>query len=95
MMNNYDRIYNDVDEREIRTVFLYVKNGKVYVDGACKKMISFDDAMMLCGKGVVQLVDTGTYYTISSYIDAGGTLTIGYGNGKTATVSLASPSSVG
>lgn len=95
MMNNYDRIYNDVDEREIRTVYLYVKTGKVYVDGACKNEISFDDAMMLCSKGVIQLFDTDTYYTVISYKETGGTLTISYGDSKTATVSAAGPMSVG
>lgn len=86
-------IYHDADEREIRFVVLYVKTGKLYTDAAGKNAVDHDLALELCKKGFLQVFDTDTYYSVVSFKDASGTLTVTYGAGqtpKTATASKAS-----
>lgn len=82
-------IYNDAGEREIRAVVLYANTNKLYVDAAHKTEVAHDVAFDLCEKGILRVFDTDTFYTVTSYKDADGTLTVGYGASQTATVASA------
>ena len=53
---------------------------------AHQNAVDHDLALELCEKGFARIFDTDTFYTVTSFKDASGTLTIGY-NSKTVTVS--------
>ena len=93
-----DVVYHDAGEREVRAINLYVNTAKLYIDAAHKTEIFHDLALDLCVKGFARIFDTDTFYTVASYKDAAGTLTITYGSGstpKTVTVATAAtPASV-
>lgn len=82
-------IYNDAGEREIRAVVLYANANKLYVDAKHTEEVTHDVAFDLCEKGVLRVFDTDTFYAVTSFKDADGTLTVGYGASKTATVTAA------
>ena len=79
-------VYHDMGEREIRAVVVYAKTNKLYTDSTTKTEISHDLALELCEKGFMRVFDTDTFYAVTSFKDASGTLTVGYGASKTATV---------
>lgn len=87
VFSGLDVVYHDAGEREIRAVNLYVNASKLYTDAKYKNEISHDLALELCEKGFVRIFDTDTFYAVTSFKDASGTLTIGYGASKTVTVS--------
>lgn len=78
--------YHDFGEREVRAVVVYVKTNKLYVDSTTKTEITHDVALDLCEKGFMRVFDTDTFYAVTSFKDASGTLTVSYGASKTATV---------
>lgn len=79
-------VYHEAGEREIRAVVVYAKTSKLYTDSTTKTEIAHDVALELCEKGFMRVFDTDTFYTVTSFKDASGTLTVGYGASKTATV---------
>lgn len=81
--------YHDAGEREIRFVTLYANESKLYTDKEHKKEVSHDLALELCEKGFLRVFDTDTFYTVTSFKDSAGTLTVGYGASQTATVAPA------
>lgn len=83
-----DVTYHDFGEREVRAVTLYANASKLYVDEAHATEVDHDTALDLCEKGFARVFDTDTFYAVSSFKDASGTLTVGYGS-KTATVASA------
>lgn len=85
-----DVVYHDAGEREIRAVTVYAKTSKLYTDSKTKNEIAYDLAVELCEKGFMRVFDTDTFYTVTSFKNASGTLTVGYGSSKTATVSAPS-----
>lgn len=82
-------IYHDAGEREIRAVVLYANTNKLYVDAKHTTEVSHDVALDLCQKGFLRVFDTDTFYAVTSFKEADGTLTVGYGTDKTATVASA------
>lgn len=85
-MNSFDIIYHDAGEREIRAVVLYANESKLYVDTEHTVEVSHDDAFDLCEKGFLRVFDTDTFYSVTSFKDSDGTLTVNYGSSQTATV---------
>lgn len=85
-MNKLLTVFNDAGEREIRAVVLYANTSKLYVDAKHTEEIDHDTALDLCQKGFLRVFDTDTFYAVTSFKDADGTLTVGYGASKTATV---------
>lgn len=85
-MNMYHTIYHDAGEREIRAVVLYANTNKLYIDPEHTTEVSHDGALDLCQKGFLRIFDTDTFYSVASFKDTGGTLTVNYGDSKTATV---------
>lgn len=81
-----DVVYHEAGEREIRAVVVYAKTNKLYIDSTTKTEITHDVALELCEKGFMRIFDTDTFYAVTSFKDASGTLTVGYGASKTATV---------
>lgn len=79
-------IYNDAGEREIRAVVLHANANKLYTTAKHDVEIDHDTALDLCTKNLLRIFDTDTYYSVSSFKDSDGTLTVGYGDSKTATV---------
>lgn len=88
-MNKLLTVFNDAGEREIRAVVLYANTNKLYVDKEHTQEIDHDTALDLCEKGVLRVFDTDTFYAVTSFKDADGTLTVGYGASQTATVASA------
>lgn len=84
-MNKFETVYHDAGEREIRAVVLYANASKLYVDAEHETEVTHDEALDLCKKGFLRVFDTDTFYAVTSFKDASGTLTVGYGS-KTATV---------
>lgn len=68
-------IYSDANEKYVKTVVLYAKSSKLYTDAAKTIEVTHDEAMNACLKGTL-VFDTDTYYHVSSFKDASGTLTI-------------------
>lgn len=85
-MNKFETIYHDAGEREIRAVVLYANTSKLYIDAEHETEVTHDEALDLCKKGFLRVFDTDTFYAVTSFKDASGTLTVGYGSSKTATV---------
>lgn len=85
-MNKFETVYHDAGEREIRAVVLYANANKLYIDAEHETEVSHDEALDLCKKGFLRVFDTDTFYAVTSFKDASGTLTVGYGSSKTATV---------
>lgn len=85
-MNKLNTVYHDAGEREIRAVVLYANTSKLYVDAEHTEEIDHDTAFDLCQKGFLRVFDTDTFYAVTSFKDADGTLTVGYGASQTATV---------
>lgn len=83
-----DVVYHDAGEREIRAVNVYANTSKLYTDAEHATEIAHDLALELCEKGFLRVIDTNTntLYTVTSFKDSSGTLTVGYGASKTATV---------
>ena len=81
-----DVVYHEAGEREIRAVVVCAKTNKLYTDSTTKTEIAHDVALELCEKGFMRVFDTDTFYAVTSFKDASGTLTVGYGASKTATV---------
>lgn len=81
-----DVVYHEAGEREIRAVVVYAKTNKLYTDSTTKTEIAHDVALELCEKGFMRVFDTDTFYAVTSFKDTSGTLTVGYGASKTATV---------
>ena len=81
-----DVVFHDAGEREIRAINLFVNASKLYIDAAHKNQVSHDVALELCEKGFARIFDTDTFYAVTSFKDASGTLTIGYGGSKTVAV---------
>lgn len=77
--------YCDAGEREIRFVTLYANASKLYTDAKHTTEITHDVALELCEKGFIRIFDTDTFYSVTSFKDSDGTLTVGY-NSTTATV---------
>lgn len=88
-MTKFNTVYHDAGEREIRAVVLYANTNKLYVDAKHTEEVDHDTALALCQKGFLRVFDTDTFYTVISFKDAAGTLTVGYGSDKTATVASA------
>lgn len=84
-----DVVYHDAGEREIRAVNVYANTSKLYTDAKHKTEIAHDLALELCKKGFLRVFDTDTFYTVTSFKDSAGTLTVGYGASQTATVAPA------
>lgn len=78
--------YHDFGEREVCAVVLYAKTSKLYIDAAGTTEVDHDVALDLCEKGFLRVFDTDTYYAPTSFKEASGILTVGYGASKTATV---------
>ena len=85
-MNKFETVYHDAGEREIRAVVLYANTSKLYIDAEHETEVTHDEALDLCKKGFLRVFDTDTFYAVTSFKDASGTLTVGYGGSKTATV---------
>jgi hypothetical protein len=85
-MNKFTTVYHDAGEREIRAVVLYANASKLYIDSEHTTEVGHDDALDLCEKGFLRVFDTDTFYAVTSFKEADGTLTVGYGASKTATV---------
>ena len=81
-----DVVFHDAGEREIRAINLFVNASKLYTDATHKNQVLHDVALELCEKGFARIFDTDTFYTVTSFKDVTGTLTIGYGASKTVTV---------
>ena len=81
-----DVVFHDAGEREIRAINLFVNASKLYTDATHKNQVLHDVALELCEKGFARIFDTDTFYAVTSFKDASGTLTIGYGASKTVTV---------
>ena len=81
-----DVVFHDAGEREIRAINLLVNATKLYTGATHKNQVSHDVALELCEKGFARIFDTDTFYTVTSFKDVTGTLTIGYGASKTVTV---------
>ena len=87
VFSGLDVVYHDAGEREIRAVNLYVNASNLYTDATHKNAVNHDLALELCEKGFARIFETDTFYTVTSFKDTSGTLTIGYGASKTVTVS--------
>ena len=81
-----DVVYHDAGEREIRAIVVYANASKLYTDAEHENEIAHDLALELCEKGFLRVFDTDTFYAPTSFKEASGTLTVGYGASKTATV---------
>lgn len=86
VFSGLDVVYHDAGEREIRAVNVYANTSKLYTDAKHTTEIGHDLALELCEKGFLRVFDTDTFYVVTSFKDASGTLTVGYGASKTATV---------
>lgn len=86
VFSGLDVVYHDAGEREIRAVNVYANASKLYTDAEHENEIAHDLALELCEKGFLRVFDTDTFYAVTSFKDATGTLTVGYGASKTATV---------
>lgn len=84
-----DVTYHDAGEREIRAVTLYANTNKLYTDAEHTAEVDHDLALELCDKGYLRICDADTFYTVTSFGDSAGTLTVGYGASQTATVTAA------
>lgn len=85
-MNTLTTVFNDAGEREIRAVVLHANASKLYTTAKHDVEIDHDTALDLCQKNILRIFDTDTFYAVTSFKDADGTLTVGYGASKTATV---------
>lgn len=85
-MTKFETVWHDAGEREIRAIVLYANTSKLYVDAEHTTEVTYAEALALCRKGFLRVFDTDTFYTPTSFKDASGTLTVGYGSSKTATV---------
>lgn len=88
-MNKLTTVYHDAGEREIRAVVLYANASKLYTTAKHDVEIDHDTALDLCQKNFLRIFDTDTFYAVTSFKDADGALTVGYGASKTATVAAA------
>lgn len=86
VFSGLDVVYHDAGEREIRAVNVYANASKLYTDAEHENEIAHDLALELCKKGFLCVFDTDTFYAVTSFKEADGTLTVGYGASKTATV---------
>lgn len=86
VFSGLDVVYHDAGEREICAVNVYANASKLYTDAEHEHEITHDLAFELCEKGFLRIFDTDTFYAVTSFKDAAGTLTVGYGASKTATV---------
>lgn len=85
---DYEVVYHDAGEREIRAVILYANASKLYLDKEHTVEVTAEAALDLCKKGYLRVFDTDTYYAVTSFKELEGTVTVGY-NATTATVSPA------
>lgn len=85
-LNNFHTIYHEAGEREVRAIVLYANTNKLYVDSKHQTEVTHDEAVEMCEKGFLRVFDTDTFYAVSSFKDSDGTLTVNYGDSKTATV---------
>lgn len=71
-----DRKYDDAKDKNVATFILYGDgSSKLYTDSAKSVAVDHDTALDLCFKGVLVFV-TDTYYPVTSFKDASGTLTV-------------------
>lgn len=84
-MTKMDRIYADAADKYVMNTVLYGKTSKLYTDAAGTIEVTYEDALNLCMKGAV-IFDTDTYYTITTFKDDEGTLTIKTDSTHTYTV---------
>lgn len=75
-------IFNDAGEQEIRSVVLYVNASKLYFDAEHKNVVTKAQALELCLKKMVLILDTNMYYTVTSFKEG----TVSYGTDKTVTI---------
>lgn len=86
---NFDVVYHDAGEREIRAVNLYANASKLYVDSKHKTEATHDQVLDLCMKGFARIFDTDTFYAVTSFKESGGNLTVNCGADKNFTVPFA------
>lgn len=70
------KIYANAEEKFVPSVVLYGKSNKLYTDEKTTEEIDHDEALNLCMKNLAIVFLTDTYYTVSSFADSDGTLTI-------------------
>ena len=70
-------IYADSEEKFVKTSVLYAVSSALYIDEAGETAVDHDTALNLCFKGVLVYDTTAkTYYTVQSFKDDAGTLTV-------------------
>lgn len=73
----FNKKFEDAKDQHVAVTVLYGDGSALYADEAKTQKVAHDDALDLCFKGVViyDLTDK-TYYSVASFKDAAGTLTV-------------------
>lgn len=73
----FNKKFEDAKDQHVAVTVLYGDGSALYADEAKTQKVAHDDALDLCFKGVViyDLTDK-TYYSVVSFKDADGTLTV-------------------
>lgn len=73
----FNKKFEDAKDQHVAVTVLYGDGSALYADEAKTQKVTHDDALDLCFKGVViyDLTDK-TYYSVASFKDAAGTLTV-------------------
>lgn len=69
-------IYADSEEKYVLGVVLYGNASKLYLDAKHTTEAEHDFVLNACMKGIVRIFNTDTYYSVASFKDADGTLTV-------------------
>lgn len=73
----FNKKFEDAKDQHVAVTVLYGDGSALYADEAKTQKVAYDDALDLCFKGVViyDLTDK-TYFSVVSFKDAAGTLTV-------------------
>lgn len=73
----FNKKFEDAKDQHVAVTVLYGDGSALYADEAKTQKVAHDDALDLCFKGVViyDLTDQA-YYSVVSFKDAAGTLTV-------------------
>lgn len=73
---NPEYIYADAEEKYVLGVVLYGNASKLYLDAEHTTEVTPDFALNACKKGIVRVFVTDTYYAVTSFKEASGTVTV-------------------
>ena len=80
-------VYNDFNEREVRSEIFYMNDSALYDDEAHTIAADYDKVKNACIKGFAKISDEGTVYGVTSYKDTANTsIVVSYGASESVTV---------